>query len=416
MTFSLQNFSISEVALSVAGLTDYIQALLEQDDQLRQVWVVGEVSSTNPHRSGLFFMLQDPEGAAAINCVVWQSTLDQLATLPVPGEQVIVLGSIRLYAKRGSYRLTVWQVLPAGEGLQALRYRQLRQRLEAEGLFDADRKQALPSYPQTVAVVTSPQAAAWGDIQRTFSHRHPGLKVLFSPAIVQGEQAPASIAQAIARVVQDGRAEVILVARGGGATEDLSCFNDERVVRAIAMCPIPVITGIGHERDESLADWVADVCAHTPTAAAERAVPCLADLDADHERRIEALQEAVNQALRTEEDRLQYLHARLQQFHLDRQIYQAEQAIAQRRQRLLRAVGQRLQQAEQQCQFLQEKLATLDPAAVLRRGYAVIRQSNGAIVRSAQDLKPDQVLTVQLAQGQVQVKVMQPQTSDSQDL
>jgi exodeoxyribonuclease VII large subunit len=205
--------SIPDTALSIAGLTDYIRLLLEQDNQLRQVWVTGEVSSANQHRSGLFFTLQDPDGSAAIKCVVWNSQLTKLAQIPIRGEQIIILGSIRVYPQRGEYQLTVWQVLPAGVGLQALRYQQLKNRLLAEGLFDPERKRSLPIHPQTIAVVTSPTAAAWGDIQKTLKQRYPGLHVLFSPATVQGEQAPASIVKAIARVERDNRAQVLILSR-----------------------------------------------------------------------------------------------------------------------------------------------------------------------------------------------------------
>ncbi|MGC1307104.1 MAG: exodeoxyribonuclease VII large subunit, partial [Phormidesmis sp.] len=222
----------TDLAVGVAGLTDYLKLLLEEDPQLRKIWVVGEVSSARNHRQGCFFTLQEPDGSAAVNCVVWRSQLPKLSALPEVGEQVTVLGQIRLYPKRGSYQLTVWQVLPAGEGLQALRYRQLRSRLAAEGLFDLARKRPLPAYPQTLAVVTSPQAAAWGDIQRTLLQRNPNIRVLLSPATVQGQQAPAAIAKAITRVSQDGRADILLIARGGGASEDLACFDDERVVWA----------------------------------------------------------------------------------------------------------------------------------------------------------------------------------------
>jgi len=188
---------IPDTALSVAGLTSYIQDLLELDEQLRQVWVIGEVSSANQHRSGLFFTLQDPETKATISCVVWTSQLSKLMQLPKSGEQLLVMGSIRLYPQRGQYQLSVWQALAAGEGIQAWRDRQLRDRLAAEGLFDAARKRPLPIHPQTIAVVTSPQAAAWGDIQKTLKQRYPGLRVLLSPATVQGEQAPDSIVAAM---------------------------------------------------------------------------------------------------------------------------------------------------------------------------------------------------------------------------
>ncbi len=406
MTSFLPDLLAPETALSVAGLTAYIQLLLEQDDHLRQIWVTGEVSSATRYRSGLFFTLQDPDEKAAISCVVWNSQIDRLATLPAQGEQLIILGRIHLHPQRGQYQLIVWQVLPAGEGLRALRYRQLRHRLEAEGLFDPLRKRPLPSHPNTVAVVTSPQAAAWGDIQRTLRRRYPGLQVLFSPALVQGDQAPGSIVKAIQRILRDGRADVLILSRGGGAVEDMACFNDERVVRAIAECPIPVIAGIGHQRDESLADLAADVCAHTPTAAAEQAVPNLADLYTEHRERMLALHEAMQYRLEVTRDRFQRLQTRLIQLKLDQRLQHEVQLLQWQRQQLLQRSGSQLQQASQHCQLLQQKLASLDPEAVLKRGYAVVRQENGTIARVASEIAPGDQLTVQLGQGQLNVTVV----------
>lgn len=405
MNYYLSNQLVPDTAVSVAGLTSYLQLLLEQDEQLQQVWVTGEVSSASQYRSGLFFTLQDPDAKAAMSCVIWNSQLNKLMQLPVQGEQLIVLGSIRVYPQRGQYQLIVWQALPAGEGLQALRYRQLRNRLEAEGLFDPQRKRSLPTHPQTIAVVTSPQAAAWGDIQRTLKQRYPGLQVLFSPALVQGEQAPTSIVSAIERVDRDGRAEVLILSRGGGAVEELVCFNDERVVRAIANCSIPVITGIGHQRDESLADLVADAYAHTPTAAAEQVVPELASLYVEHQERVLALTEAVNQHMENAQEQLQRVRSRLRRIPLDRQIHQEKQAIAWKRQQLLQGTARHFAQANQHCQMLQQKLATLDPESVLKRGYAVVRQQDGAIARSTEGLALGQELQVQLGTGQIKVKI-----------
>ncbi|MBD2179589.1 exodeoxyribonuclease VII large subunit [Planktothrix sp. FACHB-1355] len=396
---------IPDTALSLAGLTDYIQDLLEQDDRLRQVWVYGEVSSTNKHPSGLFFTLQDSDGKATIRCVVWNSQMTKLAQQPTKGEQLLVLGSIRVYRQRGEYQLTVWQAFPAGEGLQALRYKQLRSRLEAEGLFDPQTKRSLPIHPQTIAVVTSPSAAAWGDIRKTLRQRYPGLHVLFSPAQVQGEQAPASIVAAIERVERDGRAEVLILARGGGAVEDLSCFNDEGVVRAIALCPIPVMTGIGHQRDESLADLAADFCAHTPTAAAEQVVPELDYLIAQHRERIATLKEVVDRQLDTAQAKILILRNKLRRLRLDRQIQQESRSLSWLRQRLVQVTNLKFQSASQHCQLLRQKLTTLDPKAVLQRGYAVVRQEDGTISRSAASLKLGQELSIQLSDGQVKVKV-----------
>ncbi|MBW4528050.1 MAG: exodeoxyribonuclease VII large subunit [Phormidium tanganyikae FI6-MK23] len=404
MTSKLPNLLVPDTALTVAGLTAYIQSLIEQDDQLRQVWLTGEVSSATRYRSGLFFTLQDPAAKAAIQCVVWNSQLHKLTTLPAPGEQLILLGRVHVQPHRGSYQLIVWQALPAGEGLRALRSRQLKDRLEAEGLFDPDRKRALPTHPQTVAVVTSPQAAAWGDIQRTLKRRYPGLWVLFSPALVQGDQAPASIVAAIERVEQDGRADVLILSRGGGAIEDMVCFNDEIVVRAIANCSIPIIAGIGHQRDESLSDLAADVVAHTPTAAAEQAVPCLADLYELHVDRVQSLNLAVLQYMTVEHDRLAGLRDRISRLKLDRALKQEAQVVSWLRQRLIQSTQRRFQTAMQHCQMLQEKLTTLDPQAVLQRGYAVVRAESG-IVRSAENITVGEDLTIRLAQGQIGVTV-----------
>ncbi|MGB6296519.1 MAG: exodeoxyribonuclease VII large subunit, partial [Rivularia sp. (in: cyanobacteria)] len=359
---------IPDSALSIAGLTDYIQLLLEEDSILRQVWVTGEVSSANNHRAGLFFTLKDTDGNASIKCITWKSQIPRLAQMPTVGEQIIVLGSIRLYPVRGEYQLSVWQAIPAGIGLQALRFQQLKNRLTAEGLFDEERKQPLPTHPQTIAVVTSPTAAAWGDIRKTLTFRYPGLQVLFSPATVQGEQAPNSIAKAIQRIEKDGRAEVLILGRGGGAVEELACFNDERVVRAIAECSIPIITGIGHQRDESLADLAADASVHTPTAAAEIVVPSLDELYSQHCDRIAALSEVVNYSVETAQNKIQTLLYRLQRYQLDQKLDQEIIALTWKREKLVQAMNSKSQQAKQNLELLRQKLITLNPRAVLQRG------------------------------------------------
>ena len=398
---------IPDSALSIAGLTDYIQLLLEEDSVLRQVWVTGEVSSANNHRAGLFFTLRDTDGDASIKCITWKSQIPKLAQMPAVGEQIIVLGSIRLYPARGEYQLSVWQAIPAGVGLQALRFQQLKNRLTAEGLFDDERKQPLPTHPQIIAVVTSPTAAAWGDIRKTLKSRYPGLQVLFSPATVQGEQAPNSIAKAIQRVEKDGRAEVLILGRGGGAVEELACFNDERVVRAIAECSIPIITGIGHQRDESLADLAADESVHTPTAAAEIVVPSLDDLYNQHCDRIAVLSEVVNDSVKTAQNKIQALRNRLQRYQLDKKVEQEMQTLAWKREKLVQAMNSKSQQSKQHLELLRQKLITLNPRAVLQRGYAVVRQENGTIARDASELEVGEELLIQLSQGAAKVKVIE---------
>ncbi|ERN41903.1 exodeoxyribonuclease VII, large subunit [Rubidibacter lacunae KORDI 51-2] len=382
---------LPETALTVAGLTDYLKLLLEADRELQQVWVVGEVIAASDRPMGTFFTLGEPDGSAVLRCVAWSSQRDRLAQQPVTGEQLFVLGGVRLYSKRGEYQLTVWQAFPAGAGLQSLRRRQLHARLEAEGLFAIERKRSLPAHPHTIAVVTSPDAAAWGDIQRTVRQRYPGVRVLLSPALVQGDRAPASVAAAIYRVERDGRAEVLVLARGGGAVEDLACFDDERIVRAIATCSVPVVTGIGHQRDESFADLVADGSAHTPTAAAERVVPDLTRLSADLQRLRDRAIAAVRARCQWERDRHERTRSRLQQ---------------------LPTSARTLERASRRLQSLHDRLSALDPRAVLRRGYAAARRADGTLVRSAAEATPGDELELQLGTGTLIVRVLEIHHAD----
>ena len=390
--------------LSVESVALYIKFCLEEDPNLRQIWVLGEISSVNQSGKGTYFTLRDPESGGAIACVTWNSYGARLEVQPTAGEQVVVLANVKTYSQQSRYQLQVVQIRSAGAGLAALRYQQLRDRLTQEGLFDVDRKRSLPEHPQTIAVVTSPNAAAWGDIQRTLTARYPGVKVLLSPASVQGVDAPRTIEQAFNRLARDGRAEVVILARGGGATEDLACFNDERVVRAVIMCSVPVISGIGHDRDESLADLAADYSAHTPTAAAEQAVPDLQDLVDQHLNRVMSVQDAILFTLDAKTQELQVLQRRLRQVRPDRVLAQSTQRLQSLQHQLIQTVRSCMKQTQTQHQHLAEKLATLDPHSVLARGYAVVR-AEAQVVRSATDLAVGQSLEVQLSQGRLIVQV-----------
>jgi exodeoxyribonuclease VII large subunit len=392
---------------SIDRLTKSIERALTQTPELRQVWVTGEVSSANFHPSGIYFTLKDPVGQATLPAVIWKSRIPDLETKPQVGTQVCAFGSIAVYAPHGKYQFQVQQVLPLGEGLQALRDRKLRQRLAGEGLFDLDRKQPLPYHPRTIAVVTSPSAAAWGDIQRTILSRYPGLRVLLSPTTVQGETAPHTIVRAIDRVLLDARAQVIILARGGGATEDLTCFNHEAVVRAIAECPIPIVTGIGHERDESLADLAADARASTPTAAAALVVPKLADFGAERAILADRLNSAVDRVLLARQHHLTQLRTRLERVRPDRQLAAERDRLARLRHRLRRAIDVRLQAEIQAQSYRRERLQALDPKSILQRGYAVVRQQNGAIVRQSDRLRLGEELEIQLDRGRIGVRVLE---------
>ena len=404
LDFGTEAFLAEEVPLlSVGGVSGYLKSLLAGDPYLARLWVVGEVSSCQRNRNGhLFLTLVDPESGDILKGVVWQSQTARLSFWPEVGQQVLALGQIGIYSGGSYYRLVIWQLLPAGEGLLAWRFQQLKARLAAEGLFDNQRP--LPTHPQCIAVVSSPDAAGWGDIRRTLNQRYPGLRVLFSPAQVQGEAAPASIVRAIRRVERDGRAEVLIVARGGGSGEDLACFNDERVVRAIAECPIPVVTGIGHQRDETLADYAADFVAHTPTAAAARVVPDLWELQRQGSQLRQKLIERTLQALERVQRRFQHTQRHLAQIHPERLLQQAQESLTQRQQRLVQAVRHCFHHHQQRQQALQEHLQTLDPAAVLRRGYALVWDERGSLIRTHR-LPPQTRLRIQLSSGSLWARV-----------
>ncbi|PSB50630.1 exodeoxyribonuclease VII large subunit [Chamaesiphon polymorphus] len=393
--------------ISIDRLTGYIERALLQTPQLRQVWVCGEVSSASHHPSGIYFNLKDKVGKSALPAVVWKSQIPELETKPEVGMEVLALGKIAVYAPHGKYQFQVQQVLPMGEGLQALRLQKLKQRLQAEGLFDLERKQLLPAQPQIIAVVTSPTAAAWGDIRRTLLARYPSVLVLFSPATVQGETAPQSIERAIDRVIIDDRAEVIILARGGGATEDLSCFNSEIVVRSIAECPIPIVTGIGHQRDESLADLAADVAAATPTAAAMLVVPDLADVADEHSARVERLRQAMQRVIIDRQSELDRLRLRCERIKPDRQLDRERERIDSLAQRLKLAIARHLQTAQQEQLRLKERCQALDPSLVLQRGYALVRDNNGAIVRTSDRLIVGAELSLQFSKGSAKVSIVE---------
>jgi exodeoxyribonuclease VII large subunit len=392
--------------ISIDRLTSYIEQALLQTPQLRQVWVSGEVSSASHHPSGIYFTLKDKVGKAALPAVVWKTQIPELATKPQVGMEVLAFGKISVYAPHGKYQFQVQQVIGLGAGLQALKLQRLRQRLAAEGLFDLERKRALPIQPQTIAVVTSATAAAWGDIQRMLRSRYPGVLVLLAPATVQGEMAPPAISRAIDRVVEDGRAEVIILARGGGATEDLSCFNSEVVVRAIAECPIPVVTGIGHERDESLADLAADVRTATPTTAAAIVVPDLEAVVDEHLARIERLQSIMQTISIERQSQLSQLRMRCERIKPDRTLDLEIDRLDLLEQRLRQAMSGQLAAARQQQLRLSERCQALDPRLVLQRGYALVRQQ-GAIVRDSASLVVGEELSIQFGRGQAKVSIIE---------
>jgi len=266
-----------QMALSVSELTAYVKRLIDRDEVLAQVSVRGEISNFTRHRSGhLYFSLKDE--ASQLACVCFRGDAARLGFEPEHGQRVIAHGNVTVYEARGSYQLIVRAMVPDGEGALAEAIAKLRARLAAEGLFEPARKRPLPRFPRRIALVTSPSGAAVRDLVSVISRRFPPAELIVVPTTVQGEDAPASIVRALGLATSVCDADLVIVGRGGGSLEDLWAFFDERVVRAVFACPVPVISAVGHETDLCLCDEVADLRAPTPSAAGELAVPDVLEL------------------------------------------------------------------------------------------------------------------------------------------
>ena len=366
---------------TVGALTRYIQGVLESDAELQDVTLTGELSGITRSTPGhLYFTLKD--GEATLGCVMWRTSAARLAWQPQHGEAVWVHGRISVYAARGNYQLIVDQMRQAGQGDLHARFEQLRDRLKAEGLFDAARKRPLPEFPRVLGIVTSPQAAALHDVLTILGRRYPLVRVRLAPTLVQGEQAPSQIVAALRALDAMDDVDAILVVRGGGSLEELWAFNDERVARAIVACRHPVVSGVGHETDFTIADFTADVRAPTPSAAAELAVPDQVEL----RQTIQALARQMDQALarqlgsarQTADGGLRALRRLSPQAQVDAHRLHVDELSRRSERALAHALA--LQRAR--LAGLLARLGALSPVATLERGYAIVRRKdNGQVVR-----------------------------------
>jgi exodeoxyribonuclease VII large subunit len=395
---------LTPAAWSVAEVTDYLKDLLESDHNLADLWVRGEISNLSRPRSGhLYFTVKDSR--AALKCVMWRSMAQRLRYQPRDGDAVEVHGSISIYPAGGQYQLYADTIRPVGEGALYQEFLRLKAQLEAEGLFDEARKQPIPPWPRRIGIVTSPTGAALRDMLNTLRRRYPLVEVILAPTPVQGADAPPGIVAALRALNQIARPDVILVARGGGSIEDLWAFNDERVARAIAASESPVISGGGHETDFTIADFVADLRAPTPTAAAELAVPDRADLRAaltDLRQRLPRAALGQTAALRWT---LNDLQGRLERHTPLTRIQNDRQRLDELTRRAERSLGHRLSLARAHLTGAQSRLESLNPSAILARGYAIVSYAEGGIVRSAAQVAPGDALNVRLCDGEFGVTV-----------
>jgi exodeoxyribonuclease VII large subunit len=394
--------------MSVTQVSRYMKEMLDSDEILQDVWVRGEISGCRTYGSGhCYFTLKDAE--AQLPCVFFKNArLRSSAPDLRDGMAIAANGHISLYERDGKLQLYVERIEPIGDGALYLRFEQLKERLEAEGLFDEERKRPLPAQPAVIGIVTSPQAAALRDMLRVLRTRYPLARVVLSPTSVQGVEAPLAIANALDLLNQHGEAEVIIVGRGGGSIEELWAFNEEVVARAIARSRIPVISGVGHETDFTIADFVADHRASTPTAAATAAVPDIAD----SLTRIHAYQYALTTLMDTylidQREELDQAKRDLQRFSPQMQLERLHQRLDDTTALLQTRIEHHLSLRGERLSGASLGLHSLSPLLTIARGYAVVRRTaDQHIVTSIQHVQPGDELTIQVTDGQIQATVKQ---------
>ncbi len=387
---------------SVRQLTQYVRALLSQDRALQDVWVRGEIGDCLRHNSGhLYCTLKDDH--SQLRCVMFRDDVSGLSFLPSNGQEVLCRGAITVYEPRGQYQLIVREMQQAGVGDLYLRFERVKRALEAEGLFDEARKRPLPAFPRRIAVLTSLDGAAVHDVLTTLRQRWP-CEVVLVRTPVSGAGAAAGIVRALQLLSQAPGVEVAILARGGGSMEELSGFNAEEVARAIVAAPVPVVTGIGHETDFTIADFAADRRAPTPTGAAAAVTP--------HRRELLRWVQSFRRTAVTQlERRVQTSRRELQLLRARPVLRQPQVLLAERRQRLDEVQNELARQATglmekyaQRVARAKEKLAMLSPEAVLARGYAVMRRPDGTVVRSVRQLTVGAEAQVRVQDGTAEVQ------------
>jgi exodeoxyribonuclease VII large subunit len=396
---------LERAALTVSQLTRLVKDRLESEPALQAVTVAGEVSNYKRHTSGhIYFTLKD--AGATLRCVFFRSYAAGLGFEPGAGQQVVCRGDVGVFERDGQYQLYVRAMQPAGQGDLHAAFLRLKAKLQAEGLFDADRKRPLPELPRRVGLLTSPTGAALRDMVRVGHRRFPNLHLIVIPVLVQGPEAPASIVQGL-RIASgpELRLDLCVLARGGGSLEELWAFNDEGVARAIRECPVPVVSAVGHETDFTIADFAADLRAPTPSAAMEMVVPERTSLDRALLSLADRSQRALRARLRRERQRLASLGARRVLARPSAPLEAARERLDRAGERLAAALRQRGERDRWRLGALADRLQALSPFAVLARGYAIARGSDGAVLRSASQTSPGAALEVLLHQGRLLARV-----------
>ena len=399
-----QGTLFNSISLSVGDVTRYLRELLDSDDLLRDVWVMGEVSNASTPASGhLYFTLKDQN--ATLKCVMWKPQVMRLRFPLRAGMAVEAHGAISVYEAGGQYQLYCDSIRPVGEGALYQEFLRLKAALEAEGLFDAERKRPLPAMPTKIGIVTSKTGAALQDMLNTLRRRYPLAEVVIAPTAVQGEAAPLEIVQALRRLNAEPGVEVILIARGGGSLEDLWAFNDERVVRAVSASRVPTISGVGHETDFTLCDFAADMRAPTPTAAAELSSPDVQDLADQLVATAARLGNLAEQRLENASAEVAALRGRLDRVSPISQINNQRQRLDDLSLRAQMVWQHRLTYMQVEARGLQQRLAALNPYAVLQRGYAIVSHTDGQVISSLNQVIENEAIAIQVSDGKFAARV-----------
>jgi len=397
-------FEQEQAIWSVREISRYLRDLIESTEPLQNIWVQGEISNFSRPKSGhWYFTLKDT--TAQLPCVMWRTAAELQLTVPEDGESVQVHGGLSVYEAGGRYQLYVDEIRPAGEGKLYQDFLRLKAKLEAEGLFALERKRALPGLPRRIGIVTSPVGAALRDILNTITRRFPLAEVIVAPAAVQGPEAPAQLAAALRRLNQFAQPDLILLARGGGSLEDLAAFNSEKLARTIVASQAPVVCGIGHETDFTIADFAADLRAPTPTAAAELATPNKLDLAESLAELSQRLARSFFGLVREQRWALQATVQTLERHSPLARILRDRQRVDDILLRVERALRQRTRLLKANQDGLHARLLALDPARVLERGYAVVSKTDGSVVSRTRQVSEQEALTVRVSDGRFGVQV-----------
>jgi exodeoxyribonuclease VII large subunit len=381
-----------------------LKDLIDSDEVLQDMWVEGEVSSFTVAASGhAYFAIKDDK--SAIDCVMWKAARARQSFQPRVGDKIVVHGAATVYERTTRLQIRADVLYPAGEGILQLQLEQLRQKLEAEGLFDESRKRPLPQLPRRIGVVTSPTGAVWHDIQRVLQRRYPLAELILAPAVVQGETAAETIVAALASL-QEHEVDVIIVARGGGSAEDLWAFNDERIVRAVFASTIPVVSAIGHETDTTLIDYVADLRAPTPSVAAEMVAPDLSNFSQYLDELVSMMLSSTNRVVQRRTEALSHLQFRLGLVSPASQLVAMRSSLDAGSERLRASVTRSIERRQATIAQHTALLHALDPASLLQRGYAwVSDDSSGEAIRSASGLQAGQEIDLTWADGTARTTV-----------